>query len=83
MSFPMFGTQTGNNSANRRLLPCQERFQTGHCIHMQMEAISNVQRMGCPASNRLCKGGTTVLRDDLYVGVLAKPGGHRFLFAVG
>jgi hypothetical protein len=83
MSFSMFGAQTGDNSADRRVLPCQECFQACHGIHMQMEAINNVQGMGSSASNCLGKGETAVSRDDLHIGMLAKPGRYRFLFAVG
>jgi hypothetical protein len=43
-----------------------DRFQTGHGIHMQVEAIDNVKRMGCPASNRISKGEAAVARHDLY-----------------
>jgi hypothetical protein len=82
MSFPMFGKEAGNNLADRRLFPRQERFQARHRIHMQMEAIRNVQYLGSATSNRLSKGWTAVSRDDLHMGMLAKPGGHRFLFAV-
>jgi hypothetical protein len=53
MSVPMFGAQTGNNSAYRRLLPGQEGFQAGHRIHMQMEAKSLVQCLGSAESNRI------------------------------
>jgi hypothetical protein len=53
MSLPMVSTQTRNNSADRRLLPGQESFQTRHCVHMQMEAIRNVQRMRGSPSNGL------------------------------
>jgi hypothetical protein len=83
MSFPMFSTQASNDSADRRLLPRQESFQTGHRIHMQMEAISNMQHMGGSTSNRISKVWTAVSRYDLHIGVVAKPSGHRFLFAVG
>jgi len=34
-----------------------------------MEAISNVQRLGSPTSNRFSKGWTAVSRDDLHIGV--------------
>lgn len=83
MSFPMVSAQTSNDSADRRLLPGEESFQTRHGIHMQMEPISNVQRMGGSTSNRLSKSWAAVSRDDLDTQVLAKPAGHRVLFAVG
>jgi len=83
MSFPMVSTQTSNDSADRRLLPRQESFQARHCVHMQMEAIRNVQCLGSSASNRLSKAWTAISRDDLDTRVLAKPGGHRVFCAVG
>jgi hypothetical protein len=83
MSFPMISTQISHDSADRRLLPGQERFQARHGVHMQMEAIHNVQGLRSSLSNGLSKAGTAIARDDLDTRVLAKPGGHRFLDAVG
>jgi hypothetical protein len=79
----MLRTQTRHNSTDGRLLPHQKRFQTGHRIHVQMEAICDVKRMGRSAPNRLSKRGTAIARHDLDAGMLTEPSSDRFHLAVG
>ena len=53
----MFSTQRRNDSADRRLFPRQQCFQTRHRIHVQVEAIRDVQRLRGSASDGIRKGG--------------------------
>jgi hypothetical protein len=79
----MVRSQPRHNSADRRLFPRQQGFQTGHRIHMQVEAISNMQRLGGAASDSFGKGETAVTGDDQHARMLEKPGGNGFHLAVG
>ena len=79
----MFSSESSCHFAERRLLPRQQGFQTRHRIHVQVEAVSDVKRLGCSASNRISKIWAAVARDDLHTWVLAEPGGHRFYLTVG
>ncbi len=56
----MLGAQSSTDSAQRCLLPRQEGFQTGHRIHMEVEAIGDVQRLGSSTSNRESCGEAAV-----------------------
>jgi hypothetical protein len=78
----MSNPQYSNRPTQCGLLPRQDGFQTAHRIHVQVEAIRDMKRMGCAPSNRISKSKTPVTCHDLHTGMLAKPSGHSFYFTV-
>jgi hypothetical protein len=52
-------------------------------MHIQVEAISNVQRLGGATSNGEGYGETAVTGEDQHARMLEKPGGNGFHLAVG
>jgi hypothetical protein len=78
----MVSPQCSNHPMKCGLLLRQGGFQTVHRIHVQVEAIRDMKRMGRALSNRISKSKTPVMCHDLHTGMLAKPSGHRFHFTV-
>jgi len=79
----MFISQSGNDSVEGDLFSRQDRLQATHRIHMEVEAIGDVQGLGGSTSNRIRKGQAAVARDDLHTRMVAEPSGHRLHLAVG
>lgn len=79
----MFIWQGGNDSAEGGLFSRQDRLQATHRIQMEVEAIGDVECLGCSMSNRISKGQAAVARDDLHTGMVTEPSGDCLHLAVG